>query len=137
MNAYERKRFGSHEWLESIGGLINATEKLLMWMVVFWSSRLFSLHIFASEFASSDKNRKRAVSSELNKYQPDKGVDPELQYRATTPTMCELLQWQWEKFLAEWFSCGNCKTPKNIALWNKMAVYERGCELIERGNDIE
>jgi len=54
-------RYSIHEWLESIGGLINATEKLLMPAVVFFSSRLFWIHIFDSEYGAGAaiKNRSK------------------------------------------------------------------------------
>lgn len=51
---YERVTYNFNELLESIGGLVNATEKLLMWAVVFWSGRMFWLQVVANQFDKRD-----------------------------------------------------------------------------------
>lgn len=50
MEVTEIERWSLYEFFESIGGLVNATEKLLMWVVTFWASRLFWLSVFKNEF---------------------------------------------------------------------------------------
>jgi hypothetical protein len=38
-----RITYNFNEWLESIGSLINAVEKLVMGLITFWSGRMFWL----------------------------------------------------------------------------------------------
>jgi hypothetical protein len=77
------ERWGINEFFESIGGLVNATEKLLMWIVTFWSGRYFWLHIFDMEFGQEVRNvrGKKGVKSRVET--TNKNV--------STPTIWELL----------------------------------------------
>jgi hypothetical protein len=43
--SYARITYNFNEWLESVGSLINAIEKLVWWLITFWSGRMFWLLI--------------------------------------------------------------------------------------------
>jgi len=91
MKEYERVRYNFHEWLESIGGLVNATEKLLMWIVVFWSSRLFWLHIFDTQYG--DGAAIKHVRKRGGGFKSVHGGQ-NTQEACDTPSLPELLQYQ-------------------------------------------
>jgi len=47
---YKRITYNFNEWLESIGSLINAIEKLIWWIIIFWSGRMFWLKVVENQF---------------------------------------------------------------------------------------
>lgn len=52
----ERISFTINEFLEKIGGLINAIEKLIMPLIVFFSLRLFWLYVIDESFTTQPLN---------------------------------------------------------------------------------
>jgi hypothetical protein len=90
MNFVEMERWSIHEFFESIGGLVNATEKLLMWIVTFWSVRLFWLNIFAKEFGQDVKPVRSKYGVKTKHRVSEDGINHKI-----VPSLTELLRYEW------------------------------------------
>jgi len=121
MKKYDRKVYSVFDWLSATGGLLDIIERFFGIIVVFFSLRIFNVHM---------NERLFKVPASVD----DKGNAVGLEHKTFESNCCRILCFEY--CLKPFKCCCKERLEKN-AMYKEGDLYERGVEKLERALDVE
>jgi len=120
---YHRKVYSIFDWISSTGGLLDVIERFFALVVLFFSSRMFQIHIVQNMFYAESE-----TTVALNSEEKLIGVEhPKVEI-----TLCELLMYQ---LCVR--PCTRCGCSSKWKLARKARLFEMGAKKLEQAIDVE
>jgi hypothetical protein len=121
MKKYDRKVYSVFDWLSATGGLLDIIERFFGIIVVFFSLRIFNVHM---------NERLFQVPASVD----DNGNSVGKEHKDFSSNCCRILFFEY--CLKPFRCCCKERLEKN-AIFKEGDLYERGVEKLERALDVE
>lgn len=121
MKKSDRKVYSVFEWLSGTGGLLDVVERFFGLIIIFFTSRIFKVHM-------------NEVLFQVPASVDDNGNSVGREHKNFSSNCCRILYFEY--CLKPFKCCCKEKIEKN-AIYKEGDLYERGVEKLERALDIE